>query len=193
MDDSYRVASVRTSPTKLDSVTFDQLLARQHSLESGHFDLSSTEFVAPSGLVNLAIAVEAASARTDEVMVRVGDPALRTYLARCGFLPLMAPYCRVVPDVESLRHLYDHRLGRNPVLIELTRLSDIREVAPLLDRTIDSVRLVRANQYDALDVAALLSELGANVLEHGGGSGYLAMHVYGSGERRFLELAITLA
>jgi anti-sigma regulatory factor (Ser/Thr protein kinase) len=102
----------------------------------------------------------------------------------------MGPFCQVTPDIEDLVHMYDHRQGRNPVLIELTRLTTSDELPELLDRAIDTLRLVRANVYDAYDVAALLSELAGNVLEHGGGSGYLAMQVYGSGQARFLELAI---
>ena len=177
-------------PPKLDSVTFDQLLARQGSLDTGAFDLAGTAFVSPAGLVSLAVALQHASRNANDVTMRVTDPALRTYLARAGLLANLPRGCRVVPESSALSHAYDHRRGKSPLLIELTPIDDVSTLEGLLGRTIACVERVRGRRNDALDLAALVSELGANVLEHGGGRGYLALQVYGSGADTFLELAI---
>jgi anti-sigma regulatory factor (Ser/Thr protein kinase) len=184
------VPNNQSALVKLDSVGFDRLLARQKPITQGVFDLTEAGFIAPAGLIALTIAVESATEEHNEVIVRIPDLALRTYLARCGFLRAVHGICRVEPDASTLLHAFDHRVGRSPMLIELTRLSDQRALMSLLDRAIDAVELVRGTIHDAYDVAALLSELGGNALEHGGGHGYLAMQVYGEGRRRFLELSI---
>lgn len=177
-------------PPKLDSVTFDQLLAQQDSLGTGAFDLAGTSFISPSGLVSLAVGMQEASRTANDVTLQVTDPALRTYLARAGLLTNLPRGCRVVPESSWLSHAYDHRQGRSPLLIELTQINDVPTLERLLDRTITCVERVRGRRNDALDLAALVSELGANLLEHGGGQGYLALQVYGSGAHTFLELAI---
>jgi hypothetical protein len=184
------MATERLSPAKLDSITFDQLLRDQRPLETGVFDLRGTTFAAPSGLVSLGLALEAAGRTAGDVVLRIEDPTVRSYFARSGFLAAMSPTCRVEPDPSDLSHLFDHRLGRSPMLIELTRVSNQPTLEGLLERTIESVARVRNDRNDALDVAALLSELGGNVLEHGGGGGLLALQVYGEADQPFLELAV---
>jgi hypothetical protein len=182
--------AISTGPAKLDSITFDRLLRLQDPIRTGTFDLTATVFAAPSGLVNLGLAVEAAARETGDVTLRVWEPGLRTYFARCGFFAALSPSCHVEPDPSDVTHAFDHRIGRSPMLIELTRISDQQALEALLDRTIESVGRVREDRNDALDVAALLSELGGNLLEHGGGRGLLALQVYGEAEQSFLELAI---
>jgi len=179
-----------SAPEKIDSVTFDRLLAQQDPVETGLFDLRATGFIAPSGLVNLGLAIEASTKVNTEVQLLLRDDSLCTYLARSGFLIALPPACRIEPEVADLYHAYDHRIGRSPMLIEVTRLYDRDALDVLLDRTIDTVAHVRHRRNDALDVAALLSELGGNLLEHGGGSGLLALQVYREGSDSFLELAI---
>jgi hypothetical protein len=180
----------RLSPAKLDSITFDHVLRDQRPLETGVFDLRGTTFAAPSGLVSLGLALEAAGRAVGDVVLRIDDPTLRSYLARSGFLGELPTGCRVVPDADDLSHLFDHRIGRSPMLIELTRIDEQGTLDDLLDRTIESVARIRSERNDAYDVAALLSELGGNVLDHGGGRGLLALQVYGEADRSFLELAV---
>lgn len=177
---------------KLDSVTLDELLADQRPIETGRFDLTRTEFVSPSGLVGLAIAVEVAAGVTDEVTIVVGDPSLRTYLARSRFLAEVDTLCSIEPPVSSnAAHSFDHRVGRSPMLIELTRIASTSDLENVLDRTVEALtRRLRFPRGEAFGAATLLSEVGANVLEHGGGRGLVAMQVYGDGAGRFLEIGI---
>jgi anti-sigma regulatory factor (Ser/Thr protein kinase) len=179
------------SPAKLDSVTLDEILSRR-PLETGRFDLTRTQFVSPAGIVGLAIAVEAAARACDEVSVVVTEASVRTYLARSRFLAEMGDVCALDPPVGGKEvHRYDHRLGRSPLLIELSRINGHSDLKAILDRTIDA--LIDSLGYpraEAFRIATVLSEAGANVLEHGGGRGLAAMQVYGPASGSFVEIAI---
>jgi anti-sigma regulatory factor (Ser/Thr protein kinase) len=178
-------------PPKLDSVTLDAVLARR-PLETGMFDLTGTTFVSPSGIVGLAIAVDVAARAYDEVSVVVNDPSVRTYLARSRFLAEMGTICKIDPPVDRADvHRYDHRIGRSPMLIELSRIDDHRDLEAILDRAIEAlVGSLGYTRAEAFRAATLLSEVGANVIEHGGGRGLGAMQVYGPASGSFVEIAI---
>jgi len=63
---------------KLDSITFDELLRQQRPLDTGHFDIDEVTFVAPSGIVDLAVAVTIRASSAGSRQLLVAHDSVRT-------------------------------------------------------------------------------------------------------------------
>jgi hypothetical protein len=178
---------------KLDSITFDDLLRRQRPLDTGRFDLNDVTFVAPSGLVDLAVAVTTRASSAGSCELLVADHEVRTYLARIRFCQLLSSVAVFNPPIPAyvLRRsdLYE---GASESLVELTRLTSLVALPILLGRIIRALTGQLGYADDAAkDVAIGISETVQNSFDHNPAiESFLAMQVYGSGERRFLEIAM---
>lgn len=178
---------------KLDSLTFDQLLASEPFLSGSmdvKFDLRSVEFVAPSGLVQLASACHslASTGRTPTILIE--SESVRTYIARAGFASVISDVAEIRPYLSP--DLYGYRRGANPMLIEVTKIESGEGLPDLLDQIVWVLRnRLRYRKYDAFDAVTAISEICQNAFDHNIGTcGFIAMQVYGKGQKRFLEIGV---
>lgn len=188
------IASPSRVIAKLDSITFDELLAAHRPFEDGEtlFDLTGTRLITSAAITQLAAACYAVYAAGKRPTILVDDPSVRSYLARSGFVALVDPVAQMEPEF-GVTSLYQERLrGSNPMLIELTRIDNGRELPGLLDQIVWVLRhRLRYRKSDAFDVAIAVSEIAQNTFDHNGKTfGFLAMQVYGQTRNRFLEIGV---
>lgn len=86
---------------KLDSITFDEFLRQQRPLDTGRFDLEEVTFVAPSGLVESAVAVTIRASSAGSCELVVTDDAVRPYLARIRFCQLLSSVAVFNPPIPA--------------------------------------------------------------------------------------------
>ena len=182
--------------TKLDSVSFDKLIEAQLPFSASEpvLDLSGVTMITPSPIVQMAAMCHALALEGRAPTIVVQEDSVRTYLSRCGFFQAIREVAEVNPDVGDLdSQFYSARRGLNPMLIEVTHLADGHALPDLLDRIVWVLRnRLKYRKYDAFDVATVVSELCQNSFDHNQGiSGFVAMQVYGSGSKRFLEVAVS--
>lgn len=181
--------------SKLDSVTFDALLAEQDPFgqRGCRFDLRRVRFVSPAGVVLLGVACHALAEVGRQPAIALGDPDVAGYLVRAGLVRTVGKVARFDPPFsnEFLRRIRRMH-GGNPYLIEATRIRRGVWLENLLDRVVDV--LIEGLRYplaDAYGVAAGVSEVCQNTFDHNGREcGSLAMQVYGVGTARFLEVGV---
>ncbi len=79
--------------TKLDSVSFDALVAEQDPFgtPSHTFDLSGIQLVTPAALVELAAACYTLGEARHRPLIVVDEPSVRSYLLRAGFVDVVEP------------------------------------------------------------------------------------------------------
>ncbi len=180
---------------KLDSVSFDALLTRQdpfHGPDS-RFDLRGVRMITPAALVDLAAACYALDRGGRRPTIAVDDPEVRSYLLRSSFVAVVAPVAQLDPVAPGLIvDLNDTLRGSNPLLIEVTKLNSGAALRGLLDRVVSVLcNKLRYDRREAFDLATAISEVSQNTFEHNREvCGFFAMQVYGSGEKRFLEIGI---
>lgn len=180
---------------KLDSITFDELLAGQRASDDGNsvFDLSGTRLITSAAITQLAAACYAANLAGERPRVLVDDSGVRSYLVRSGFVGLMEPVAEIEPGFRS-RPLYgwEGLRGSNPMLIELTRIDDGSELPGILDQIVWVLQhRLRYRKPDAFDVAVAVSEIAQNTFDHNREAfGFLAMQVYGERGKQFLEIGV---
>ena len=177
--------------TKLDSVTFDELLEEQDpfEMEEPVLDLTGVGFITPAGLVQLAACCYALSETGRRPCLTIDDEGVQTYLDRAGFLNVI----REVADIEPPRvHIFRHYRGSNPMLIEVTRIETGKALPSLLDQIILVLRhRLRYAKHDAFDIATVISEVSQNTFDHNKATcGFLAMQVYGRAPQGFLEIGV---
>jgi hypothetical protein len=178
---------------KLDSVTFDELVAQQNPFNNPArtWDLRAYQFISPAGLVQLAAACHAMGCHPKRCSISIDQTALRTYLLRAGFVASVRDVADFVPPFPS-RGIYERLRGSNPLLIEVTKIQNGAELPPLLDQIVDVLRhRLRYRKHDAFDVATAVSEICQNTFDHNSDTcGFLAMQVFGRGQKRFLEIGV---
>lgn len=178
---------------KLDSVSFDSLLAQQDPFASGKaiFDLTGVQFVSPAALVQLAAASYSLARNGKQAVIRVPDPDVRSYLSRAGFFAATEGVATFEPPMPGARRFESLR-GSNLMLIEVTKIEKGSELPNLLDAIIVVLRKrLKYRKYDAFDVATAVSEIAQNTFDHNTHTcGFVAMQVYGRGRRRFLEIGV---
>jgi len=183
-----------TTLTKLDSITFDELIRRQRPFQAVEpvFDLSSITLITPSPIVQIAAACFALArdGRTPKVIL---GSEIRGYLERCGFFRVVGEWCEKEPQDEWQLALSESRRGTNPLLIELTHLRDGRELPKLLAKIVEVLQdRLKYKKNDAYDIATVVSEICQNIFDHNkNAAGFLAMQVYGKDEKRFIEIAVS--
>lgn len=192
--------SESTPIQKLDSISFDAFLQRPNPFDDPNtstciFDLTGIELVTPCALVQLAAACHALARMRCSPTIVVDDIAVCTYLMRAGFVGVVESIARFEPDIATWgAHLYDGLRGASPMLIEVTPIESGRQLAEILNRIVAVLQdQFRYHKYDAFDVAAGVSEICQNTLDHNAQAcGFLAMQVYGgSGTTTpFLEIGV---
>ena len=178
---------------KLDSVSFDALLAQQEPLakKQAIFDLTGVQFVSPAALVQLAAACYAIARDGRQAVIRVPDPGVRSYLNRAGFFSVTEDVAAFDPPMTEARR-FEFLRGSNLMLIEVTKIEKGSELPDLLDAIVVVLReRLKYRKYDAFDVATAVSEIAQNTFDHNTQTcGFVAMQVYGKGRRRFLEIGV---
>jgi len=180
---------------KLDSITFDDLLAEHQPFENGDsvFDLTGTRLITSAAITQLAAACYAANLAGGKPKVLVDDSGVRSYLVRSGFVALVGSAAEIEPKFRSSTFYGMEGLrGSNPMLIELTRIDNGSELPALLDRIVWVLQhRLRYRKSDAFDVAVAVSEIAQNTFDHNKDTfGFLAMQVYGQVESQFLEIGV---
>lgn len=125
---------------KLDSITFDLLVAQQDPFgEPGcHFDLRAVKFVTPAGLVQLAAACHALHAVGRCPVIALRGSEVPSYLLRTGFVGVVCPIADFAPRIKrEFLHAFDDLRGANPLLVEVTKIESGPAFEQLLDRTVD--------------------------------------------------------
>ena len=177
---------------KLDSNTFDDLLRNGNPFDDGApvFDLSGIEFISPAGMAQLAAASAMLSSKGTRPSILIGDPSVRSYLSRAGFAAAVAGAAEILPELPD--YAFSHLRGSNPLLLELTKLETASQLPRMLDQVVWVLRhTLKYKKEDAFDVATAVSEVTQNTFDHNSRAcGYVAMQVYGRGEKRFLEIGI---
>lgn len=177
---------------KLDSLTFDDLLRRSGVFQNGDaeslFDLRGVELITPAALVQLAAAAHALAAHGKNTIIEVDDDSVRSYLVRAGFITAIDGVAEIRPYLAPSGLLALR--GTNPLLIEVTKLTDASKLPELLDQIVWVLQhRLSYKKYDSFDIAMAVSEISQNVFDHNSNiSGFLAMQVYNKG--KFLEIGI---
>ena len=178
---------------KLDSVSFDELMARQEPFQGGSctFDLSGVQLITPSALVQLAAVCYALHEDDQEPVIILDNPSVCTYLARAGFMATVSPVAKIEPS-SFTDYPYEYLRGSNPMLMELTKMESGAALPDLLDNIVYVLRRkLTYLKYDAFDVVTAISEICQNTFDHNRQTcGFIAMQGYGKGSKRFLEIGV---
>lgn len=180
---------------KIDSITFDELLRACNPFDQGvsQFDLSEAEFISPAGLVQVTAACHSLAKAGRQVKVKIGTGDVRGYLSRSGFFSALDGVAQIDPPLPRVLQLMsDFQRGRNPLLIEVTKINSGALLPDLLTQIVEVLRRrMKYQKNDAFDVAIAISELCQNTFDHNSGAcGFLAMQAYGKGANRFIEVAV---
>jgi hypothetical protein len=179
---------------KLDSVTFDSLVQDPGLFRAPNplFDLTRVELITPAAIVQLVAACYALFENGKSPTVVIPDQGVRSYLMRAGFDTALEGVASVQPS--SFSNSYRRRRRSNPMLIEVTKIGGCSDLPDVLDQIVDVlIGTLGYEQYDAFDVGTAVSEVSQNIFDHNADRksyGFLAMQVYGTGTRRFLEIGI---
>lgn len=181
--------------TKLDSVSFDELLNNHNPFlaNDSKFNLLGVKLVTPGALAPLAAACHALARSGRTPTIAVNDLSVRSYLQRCGFTSSVSHVAMFDPPYSALiGHSFELRRGSNPMLMELTKIEEGSALPSLLDQVVWVLRhRLKYRKYDAFDVATAISEICQNTFDHNHDTfGFIAMQGYGQGVKRFIEIAI---
>jgi len=180
--------------SQLDSITFDRFLEDQNpcAIPCEAISIKGVRFVTPAALVQLAAMCHSCARSGTPFAIEVDDQAVRSYLMRSGFKDVVDDVAEFVPPMAS-SIWYSGLRGGNPLLIEVTRIVNGRELPELLDRIVAVLRTkFKYRKYDAFDVATAVSEIAQNTFDHNVGTcGFIAMQGYSKGQRRFLEIGVS--
>jgi hypothetical protein len=185
------VAEIR----KLDSVSFDQFLDDYNPFEQAEprFNLRGVTLVTPGALVPMAAACHALAGSGRTPVITVDDFSVRSYLLRCGFTAMVSQVATFDPPYSSfMSSAFESRRGRNPMLMELTKIEHGSALPALLDQVVWVLKhRLKYQKYDAYDVATAMSEICQNTFDHNLNTcGFMAMQGYGQGVGRFIEIAV---
>jgi hypothetical protein len=181
---------------KLDSISFDHFLTRQDPFGAAKplIDLQGIRLVSPAGLVKLAATVHAIARDGRTATITKASESVRTYLIRSGFVSVVAAVSDFdPPSPPHMPNFFERIRGSNPLLIEVTKLESGTALPKVLDQIVGVLnRRFRYPKYDAFDAATAVSEIAQNTFDHNKDAcGFLAMQVYGTGPKRFLEIGVS--
>jgi anti-sigma regulatory factor (Ser/Thr protein kinase) len=200
--DSPATGTISVQTSNLTHTTFDELVQqfREVTFETGQgirVDCSELVFVDPFAMIGI-ILLSRQYAREFGVPLTFALPEgdVRSYLGRAGFFKQALSFAKFEPDIpEAWLDLMDAYQGSNPVLLEVTPLSEEAVIASILDR-VEKVlqRRLRYKKYDAYDICIILSEICHNIFDHNpnAATGYAAMQLYKRQRPNggFLEIAV---
>jgi hypothetical protein len=183
---------------QLGAISFDTLLRRCNPFNGGGttLDLREVRFISSAALVQLAAVAHGLAKRGEALQLLVEDQSVRTYLARSGFLGAVQDIAVIDPPYdETMQHRFDHLVGSNPLLLEVTKMEGGASLPPLLDRIVALLRTrLRYGMRDAFDIVTVISEVAQNTFDHNtGGTGFIALQMYqrhARGRKRFVEIGV---
>jgi hypothetical protein len=183
-------------PYKLTATTFDAFYGQfDHTSHSAlRVDLREVGFISSSVMVQLAAVCHAHAGAGQPVTLLTQDNELRSYLSRAGFFRAIVPVATVYPPLPPAQaQWYAALAGDNPLLIEVTHLTEQDDLSAIVARVVLTLRRrLHYRRRDAFRVAQIVSEISHNMLDHTDHhDGFFAMQVHGRQERRFLELGVS--
>lgn len=181
--------------TKLTATTLDDFLESQPVIvgRDATFDLTHITFVSPGAIVPIAAVCHALHRAGHDVVVKLSDNSVRSYLMRMGFMSAVRGVVRFEPEVPRARSMMMEALrGTNPVLVEVTKIENGADLPDLLDQIVHVLRYrLKYKKYDAFDIATAISEICQNTFDHNTGTyGFIGMQMYQAGRKRFIEVAV---
>lgn len=178
---------------KLDSITIDSFIAKYDPFkkDANVFDFAGVKLVSPTAMVQIVAICHALKSNGKEITIVLDDLAVRSYLARSGFMSILKSIVKFEPE-DTSDNSYDHLRGSNPLMIELTKIESGSALPDLLNQIVALLRhKFKYRKYDAFDIATVVSEICQNTFDHNKSTcGFLAMQVYGKGTKRFLEIGV---
>ena len=174
------IRRTQTLGEKLDPISFDRLLEDQDPFGSPahRFDLTGVTLITSAGLVQLAGACYALRQEGYFPVVAVDDPAVRSYMARAGFVTVMQSVAQFDPPFSAIAPRFSElQRGSNLLLIEVTRIDSGAALPDLLDRIVSVLRQrFRYRKNDAYDAATAVSRYAENTFDHNSDiCGFIAM------------------
>lgn len=181
--------------TILNSISLDELFSRHNPFKESDcgFDLTGVQLITPGALVPIAAACYALAREGRRPLITIREAATRSYLLRSGFFSLISDIAECEPGISPLMTSSSDAIrGRSSMLLELTKLDHSAELPPLLNQIVSVLRTrLGFKRNEASDIAIAISEVCQNTFEHNQQvSGFLAMQVYGTAPKRFVEVAL---
>ncbi len=192
---------IRPPQHRLTVTTFDDFLRliERSDLSEGKgvtLDLRGLAFIdlfAMVGLVYLCIDLEN---RGCVVTLAVHNAGAGGFLERAGFFHILPAAITERCDVRPAHlQFVSGYFGRNPEILELTRIDSENTLAIILKNLIAALRhRLKYSRREASHIGIMLSELAHNILEHhddaANAGGIIAMQIYKDGADRFMELVV---
>lgn len=192
---------IRPPQRRLNVTTFDDFLrlVERSNLSAGRsviLDLRGLTFIdlfAMVGLVYLCIDLENCGC---VVALDVDGAGACGFLERAGFFHILPPAITERCDVQPAHlQFVSSYFGRNPEILELTRIDSENTLAIILKNLIEALRhRLKYSRREASHIGIMLSELSHNILEHhadaANAGGIIAMQIYKDGADRFMELVV---
>ncbi len=179
--------------SRLDSVSFDQLIEDQNPFLNGtpRLDLRKIQWVSPSGLVQLAAVGHALAAQGKRLHIQLGNGSVVGYMVRAGFTSVMQAVATIEPEWCGEQSI-DHLRGTNSLLLEVTKVDKVSALPELLSQIVVVLRRrLRYHKHEAFDIVTAISEITQNTFEHNkNATCFVAMQVYGRGRKRFVEIGV---
>src|ERR1700721_3914191 len=119
----------------------------------------------PGALVQLLTLVYSLARPGVRPVVELDDDGVLSYLARAGFCATISPVAETCPQVNEA--MYRQYRGRNPMLLEVTRIESCDALPKLLDKILAVLNQhLKYPKYDADDIATVISEVTQNTFDH---------------------------
>jgi hypothetical protein len=183
---------------ELDSITFDQFIKNSNpfSHNSPIIDLSGYSLVTPTPLVSLVAIIHSLSQGGFRPTIQVTDQQVRGYLIRSRFAESVWQLCDFSPNYSSLEILQSEvPRGHNDELFEVTIIDSPSTLRTNLKKIVEMLEhKFNYSEYEALDIATIISETAQNIYEHNspGSYGFICFQTYKtSAGIRFLEVGLS--
>lgn len=171
-------------------------MARQEIREdlSCVIDLSGLSFSSPGGMVPLAALCCALAKSHPCIVIKLAHPNQRNYFVSSGFYSVLEDIVFFEPAISKARlGDFEERRGATPLMIEITRIGDEKDLPQLLNKLVSILRFrMSLGKEHAYDTAIAVSELCQNTFEHNPEAcGLIGLQVFSASTGRFVEVSIS--
>lgn len=127
-------------------------------------------------------------------MIKLTHPHQRQYFVSSGFYSVLEDIVAFEPQIPKARlGDFDERRGSNPLMIEITRIGDEKDLPQLLNKLVLILQFrMRLEKKHAFDTAIAISELCQNTFDHNPEAcGLIGLQVFNASSGRFVEVSIS--
>jgi len=185
-----------TNITKLTSDTFRFWITRKKIRDDSScvIDLTGLTFSSPGGLVPLAALCSSLAKNHPRIIIKLAHPHQRNYFVSSGFYSVLEDIVVFEPEIPKARlGDFEDRRGGNPLMIEITRIGDEKDLPQLLNKLVSILRFrMSLGKEHAFDTAIAVSELCQNTFDHNPEAcGLIGLQVFNASNGRFVEVSIS--